>query len=376
MSNPLSLLRLKIRIPRPSRSTLRRLLLISVPVVVAAVAGYFYILGGRFVATENAYINADMVQISAQVDGPITRIAVNENEPVLRGALLFQVDPAPYRIALRQAQARLQQARSDIETLKASYRQAQEKLKLANLNAAYAEREYQRQLALARRHVTSQAQRDRYRHERDVAKEQVAALRQELARIRASLNGDPDIPVTQHPRYQEAEAARDAAALDLQRTWVHAPFDGVVAKVPNLGAPVTVGKPVMSLIAERGVWIVANFKETALTHVRPGQPVAIEVDTYPSHQWHGHVQSIAQATGSEFSLLPPQNASGNWVKVVQRIPVRIAIDHQPDDPPLRAGMSVTTEIDTGYHRRGPDFLAPAVAWARTVIAPAQAHSGP
>lgn len=376
MSNLLSLRRLKIRIPRPSRSTLRRLLLISVPVVVAAVAGYFYILGGRFVATENAHINADMVQISAQVDGPITRIAVNENESVPQGALLFQVDPAPYRIALRQAQARLQQAHSDIETLKASYRQAQEKLNLANLNAAYAEREYQRQLTLARRHVTSQAQRDRYRHEWDVAKEQVAALRQERARIRASLNGDPDIPVAQHPRYREAEAARDAAALNLQRTWVRAPFDGVAAKVPDPGAQVAVGRPIMSLIAEHGTWIVANFKETALAHVRSGQPVSIEVDTYPDHQWHGHVQSIAQATGSEFSLLPAQNASGNWVKVVQRIPVRIAIDHQPGDPPLRAGMSVTIEIDTGYHRRGPDFLAPAVAWARTVIAPVKAYSGP
>jgi membrane fusion protein (multidrug efflux system) len=291
----------------------RRLLLISVPLVVAVAAGYFYILGGRFVATENAYIKADMVQISAQVDGPITRIVVNENEPVQRGERLFQVDPAPYRIALRQAQARLQQARSDIETLKASYRQAQEALKLAKLNAAYTEREYQRQLALARHHVASQAQRDRYRHERDVAKEQVAARQQDLARIRASLNGDPDIPVTQHPRYREAEAARDAAALDLQRTWVRAPFDGVAAKVPDPGAQVTAGKPVMSLIAARGVWIVANFKETALTHVRPGQPVSIDIDTYPDHQWHGHVQSIAQATGSEFSLLPPETASGHWV---------------------------------------------------------------
>lgn len=375
MSSFLPRRRLNIRIRRPGRSTLRRLLLVGLPAAVVVVAAYFYVTGGRFVATENSYIKADMVQISAQVDGPITQIAVAENEPVQRGALLFQVDPAPYRIALRLAQARLQQARSDIETLKASYRQGQKALKLAHLNAAYAEREYQRQLALARRNVTSQAQRDRYRHERDVAKEKVAARQQDLARIRASLNGDPDIPVAQHPRYREAEAARDAAALDLQRTWVRAPFDGVAAKVPDPGAQVTAGKPVMSLIAKRGVWIVANFKETALTHVRPGQPVSVEIDTYPDHQWHGHVQSIAQATGSEFSLLPPQNATGNWVKVVQRIPVRIAIDHQPDDPPLRAGMSVTAEIDTGYHRRGPGFLAPAVAWARTVIAPVQAHSG-
>ncbi|MDN5871117.1 MAG: HlyD family secretion protein [Nitrococcus sp.] len=366
---------LKLPIPRPSRSAVRRLLLMSVPVVVAVIACYFYILGGRYVSTENAYINADMVRISAQVDGPITRVAVAENEPVRQGALLFQIDPAPYRIALRSARAKLEQARGEIKTLKASYRQAQESLQLAKLNVAYAEREYQRQLALARRHVTSQAQLDRYRHERDVAKEKVAGLGQELARIRASLNGDPDIPVEQHPRYLAAKAACDAAALDLRRTWVRAPFDGVAAKVPNPGAQVTAGKPVMSLIAKRGVWIVANFKETALTHVRPGQPVSIEVDTYPDHHWHGHVQSIAQATGAVYSLLPAQNATGNWVKVVQRIPVRIAIDDQAGGPALRAGMSVTSEIDTGYHPRGPDFLAPAVAWARTVIAPAQARSG-
>lgn len=376
MRSLLSRRRWRLRIRRPGRSTVRRLLLVCVPAAVVVVAAYFYILGGRYVSTENAYIKADMVQISAQVDGPITRIAVAENEPVQQGALLLQVDPAPYRIALRLAQARLQQARSDIETLKASYRQAQAALKLANLNAAYAQREYQRQLTLARRQVTSQAQRDRYRHDRDVAREQVAARQQDLARIRASLNGDPDIPVAQHPRYREAEAARAAAALDLQRTWIRAPFDGVAAQVPDPGAQVTAGEPVMSLIATHGVWIVANFKETALTHVRPGQPVSIEIDTYPDHQWHGHVQSIAQATGSEFSLLPAQNATGNWVKVVQRIPVRIAIDHQPGDPPLRAGMSVTAEVDTGYHRRGPELLAPAVAWARALIAPVQARSGP
>lgn len=375
MSSFLALRRLKIEIPRPRRIAARHLLLAGVPVTLAMVAAYFYVMGGRYVATENAHIKADRVQISGQVEGPITRIAVEENEVVQQGALLFQIDPAPYRIALHLAQARLQQARSAIETLKASYRQTQKALQVTRLNAAYAQQEYQRQLTLAQRHLTARAQRDRYRHDRDVAKEQLAARRQELARIRASLNGDPNIAVNRHPRYREAEAARDAAALDLRRTWVPAPFDGVAAKVPGPGAQVTVGKPVMSLVAARGAWIVANFKETALTHVRSGQPVRIAVDTYPDRQWHGRVESIAQATGAEFSLLPPQNATGNWVKVVQRIPVRIAIDRQSDDPPLRAGMSVTVVIDTGYHRRGPEFLAPLLAWARTVIAPVSAHSG-
>lgn len=375
MNRRISLRGLRLRLARPGRSTLRLLLLTAMPTLILLVAGYFYVLGGRFVSTENAYIKADMVDISAQVDGPITRVAVAENEPVVPGALLFEIDPTSYRIALQQAQARLRQAHSEIETLKASYREAQEALKLAHLNADYAEREYQRQHQLARRNLTSQAQLDRNRHERDVAREQVASLQQKLARIRASLDGDPAMPVTQYSRYQEAEAAYNAAALDLKRTQVQAPFAGVATKVPDPGTYVTVGKPAMSIVADRGVWVVANFKETELTHVQPGQRVSIEVDTYPGHLWHGRVASIAQATGSEFSLLPAQNASGNWVKVVQRIPVRIALDDQHGDPPLRAGMSVSAEVDTGYHRRGPGLFEPLVSWAREAIAPVQAHTG-
>ena len=197
---------------------------------------------------------------------------------------------------------------------------------------------------------------DDARHRLETTQKQVEVARQRADKILIDLGGDPNIPIEAHPRYRQAAASRAQAALDLEHCVVKAPFAGVVSKKPEIGTYVERGAPVMSLVADSAVWVEANFKETQLTHLRPGQSATIEVDTYPGRKWHGRVQSISEATGSEFAVLPAQNATGNWVKVVQRVAVRIALPHDPADPPLRAGMSATVTVDTEHHRSVGDLL--------------------
>ncbi len=357
----------------PRRRRLRRILLLGGPLLVALLAAYLYVTGGRYVGTENAYVKADKVAIGAEVAGRIASIPVAENEHVTRDQVLFRIDPRPFRIALAKAEANLSDLRAELAGLKTNYTQKQEELDLAVADRRFAEREYQRQADLAKRQVASQTRLDEAQHQVVAAKQRISVARQQLAQLRAQLGGDPDLPVEQQPRFQEAQAARDQAALDLEHTAVRAPFAGVASNTPERGQLVQVGAPVMSLVADRDVWIEANFKETALTYVRPGQPVDVHIDTYPDRHWHGTVQSLSPATGAEFSVLPAQNSTGNWVKVVQRIPVRIAIQAQPDAPPLRAGMSTQVEIDTGHHRPLPAFARSVVDWFGG--GPAQARTG-
>jgi len=368
--------------PRPAapRRWLRRFLLLLGPLVVAAVGGYFYVTGGRYVSTENAYVQADKVMIAAEVSGLIAEVVVRENQRVAAGDVLFRIDDRPYRIALAEAEARLASVRGEIMSLKASYRQKQEELALARINLAFDNTEFERQSRLVATNAVSRARFDSVRHDLDVARQRIRVTEQEMAQIRAQLAGDPDIAVERHPRYLAAQAVVDRVALDLERTVVRAPFAGIASNTPQPGLQVignaAFSSPVMSLVADTGVWIEANFKETDLTHVRPGQTVAIHVDTYPDHEWHGTAESLSQATGAEFSVIPPQNATGNWVKVVQRIPMRIAVKTNGDDPALRAGMSTTVEIDTGHRRPLLGFVRTALSWfgvSRTVAAEAEAR---
>ena len=328
------------------RTSVRQLLMIGVPVLALVVIGYFYLTSGRYVSTDNAYVKADMVAVSPDVGGRIVKVFVKQNEAVKAGTAIFQIDPEPYIIALAEANAQLQAAKSNVESLKAKYQMTVAQLDLAKSNVDYYSREFKRQAALAKSSYASQAKLDTARHNLDTAVQLGNMLKESIGQTVAMLDDKPDAPVEEHSAYQQAKATRDNAALNLDRTTVRAPFDGVLGKQPQVGDNVAPGTPVVSIISQKNVWVEANFKETDLANVRPGQKVSIDVDTYPDHPWEGRVLSISQATGSEFSVLPAQNATGNWVKVVQRIPVRILIERKPGDPEIRAGMSVEAEIDT------------------------------
>ena len=347
---------------KPRRRWLRGLLLLLGPLLFVTIGGYFYISGGRYVETDNAYVKADKVSLSAQVSGAITTVLVAENEHVLQGQELFRIDAAPFQVALTRSQARLQAVRAFVEGLRAGYYQKLAELKRDELDQNYNEREYNRQLELSRSKLSTDVDLDKTKHDMEMARQQIAITRQALDQIVAQLGGDPDRPMEDHPIYKEAQGAVDDALLNIKWTAVTAPFTGVAQKKPEPGQYVRAGEPVMVIVSDTGMWIEANFKETELTYVRPGQPVRIRIDTYPDQEWRGTVTSLSQASGAEFSLLPPQNATGNWVKVVQRIPVRIAIEQWDGAPALRAGMSTTVSIDTRHHRVLPEFLNTLLSW--------------
>lgn len=328
---------------------LRRALLIAGPVVVAVISLFAWFGSGRYAGTEDAYVKADKVTVSAQVAGPIASVAVHENQHVRAGDELFRVDDRPYRIALAKANAQLLAVTADVNSLKASFKQKSEELELARTNRDFAEREFARQSQLAQQKLNSRSQLDEAKHKLDVARQQISVTEQEREQILSRLSGNPNLSANQHPNYLTAEANRDSAALDLERAVIRAPFTGIASKVPQPGQAVSVGSAVMSIIAADNIWVEANFMETDLANVRVGQAVTVTIDSYPDREWEGQVLSISQATGAEFSVLPPQNASGNWVKIVQRVPLRIAIKPGNDDPILRVGMTAKVEVDTGKH---------------------------
>jgi membrane fusion protein, multidrug efflux system len=334
-----------------ARAWPRLLLLLAGPLVIVAVAGYFYITGGRYVSTDDAYVHADNTMISTDVPGRVVEVAVRENEKVKAGQILFKLDDAPYRYAFERAQANLAMTRLNIEALRATYAQKQADLKAAQDTLDFNNREYERQKQLAARGNASQQTLDQAQHNRDASVQAADSARQALANVLASLGGDPKLETDKHPQVIAAAAQRDQAAYDLARTTVYAPTDGIISQVDKLqkGQYVTAGTSLFSLIG-LNIWVDANFKETDLTYMRPGQEVTVDVDTYPDHNFKGIVSGISPGTGSEFAILPPQNATGNWVKIVQRVPVRVLLTTGPDDPPLRSGMSATVEVDTKHRR--------------------------
>ncbi len=339
-----------------SRSrSVRRLLLTLGPLTVAVVAGYLYWTGGRVVGTDNAYVQADKVLVSTEVSGQIIDVRVQENERVEKGAPLFVIDPRSYEIALDEAKAHRQQVLAAIKTTKASHQQKLNELKLAESDIDFAQKEFKRQSTLDSNRAVAKAQLDSAQHDLDVSNYKRAIIETEKDQILATLEGDPNVNEKLVASYRLAQAEVERAALNLERTVIKAPFSGRVSKIPQVGKHIEPGSSVMTLIADSGFWVEANLKETELTHVVKGQHVTIEVDTYPDVQLDGIVQSISPAAGSEYSIIPAQNATGNWVKVVQRIPVRIQVSEKEDTPVLRAGMSAVVNVDTGFQRKLPQF---------------------
>jgi membrane fusion protein (multidrug efflux system) len=342
----------------------RRLLLALGPIVVIAVSGYVYLTGGRFQGTDNAYIKAHMTSISPEISGRVAEVPVRENQVVKQGDILLQIDQEPLTIALAGAQADLAAARNDIEAEKAAYRQRQADLQMSNDNIGLAQREYARRQKLFAAKTISESDFDEARNSYSVAQAQAAGVKQDIQRILSDLNGNPDIAPEDHPKVQSAQAKVDQMSLDLRRATLYAPGDGIVSQIDNIrpGTYLTAGRPAFSLVSNNDLWIDANLKETDLTFVKTGQEATISVDTYPGVDFVAEVESIGAGTGSEFSALPAQNATGNWVKVVQRIPVRLKLKPKPDQPQLRAGMSVVVEIDTGHTRSLPSIIHSAMAW--------------
>jgi membrane fusion protein (multidrug efflux system) len=326
------------------------------PVVVLAISGYVYLGGGRYVKTDNAYVQADKVIISSEVSGPITSVKVVENQHVNAGDALFTLDNRTYSIAVDQANARLQEVLADIRTQKASYRQKVDELELARSNIRFADNEYRRRFVLANTKAVAQAQLDDAQHTLEVSRKRQQIIQGEMEQILARLEGDPEVAVERLASYRFAQAQLEQAALDLERTEIRAPFAGTVSKIPQEGKHVDPGTSVMGLVADNNFWIEANVKEISLAHVHTGQQVSITVDAYPDTEWSGRVESISPATGSEFSIIPAQNATGNWVKVVQRVTLRISVNSTSEAPALRSGMSADISIDTGYRRPLPALV--------------------
>jgi len=329
----------------------RRFFMVGIPLLLALAGVAFYLTTGRYVSTDDAYISAARVAVNANISATVSEIDVKDNQLVHKGDVLFRLDDKTLAIAEQATEAQLASARLQVMATKANYRQKLADLKSAQDSLAYQQREFERQTKLAATGISSQAQLDKTTQALQNAQQDVASRQQEAATVLANLDGNADINVDDHPSVQTAQAALDRAKLNLSYTTVYAPIDGIVTKVEQLqaGDYVTAGAPVFSLVSNTDIWVEANYKETELTHMRVGQKASIAVDAYPDKALSGKVISVSPGTGSSFSVLPPENATGNWVKVVQRLPVRISIDNA-GELPLHAGLSVTAEVDTEHHR--------------------------
>jgi membrane fusion protein (multidrug efflux system) len=351
------------------RKLLRPLLLVVVPLIAIAIALHWYARGARYAETDNAYVKAQVIPISAEVSGRVIEVMVRDQQRVAKSAPLFRLDPAPFQLALARADAQLSVVRTEIETLRSEYRSALRDAEEQAERIPFLERQYERQGRMKEKGMSREDLYDESQNNLLTAKKRLIALRERANRALAALDGKPDTPPEKHPRYLQALAMRDTAQLDLERTRVSAPAPGVISNLKlRPGEFVEHGAARFSLVDESPPWIEANYKETQLTDMREGQLATFTADAYPGATWKARVTTIGAATGAEFAVLPPQNATGNWVKVVQRIPVRIAIEETGERPPLRAGMTVTVSVDTGRERGAFDLV-------RDFFSPARAQSG-
>jgi membrane fusion protein (multidrug efflux system) len=331
---------------------LRLPLMIGGPVLAVIVVFIFYLTGGRYEGTDDAYVQTASVAVSSNVAGRVLEVNVRDNQAVHKGDVLFRLDDEPFRIAVEEAAAQLSSARLQVESLKASYRQRQAEAASARETVEFQKRETDRQQRLLTAGISSQLQVDRAVHALEGARTQLAAAEQETNAVVANLGGNPNIEAERHPTVQHAQAVLDRAKLNLSYTVIKAPSDGIVTRVEQLqaGTYISASAAVFALVVADDTWIEANFKENQLTHMRVGQQVEVHVDSYPGKKFDGTVVSVSPGTGSQFSLLPAENATGNWVKVVQRLPVRIELRDFDPEFPLHGGLSATVNVDTRHER--------------------------
>jgi membrane fusion protein (multidrug efflux system) len=348
--------------PRDRRKRMRTILLVVLPVIALVGIGFFYMTGGRYIETDNAYVGAQKVLITPEISGKVVHVAVREGQHVKPGDELFTLDKTPYELKLNAAKGKLAAARSAYDKLMTSYKSLNDLITLGQKNVDLKQRDYDRKAKLVQSQAGSQADLDTSASALVTAKLELEFTKQQRDTALNQLLGNPNLPVDQFPEYAQAKAAVDNAERDLTHTVVRAPISGTATQVDNiqLGRFVPAGTPVFSVIDDQDLWVDANPKETEITYLRVGQKATLDIDSFPDRTFTGTVTSVSPGTGAQFSILPPQNASGNWVKVVQRVPVRISFDKDEATRFLRAGMSVNVSIDT-HHSRWPRWLGGASA---------------
>jgi membrane fusion protein (multidrug efflux system) len=336
------------------RKRLRTILLIALPALAVIIGGGIYLMGGRYISTDNAYVGAQKVLITPDVSGKVVHIAVREGQHVNSGDELLKLDPEPFQLALASAKAKLDTARGDYDKAKSSLGSLTTLADLAQKNVDLKKRDVERKQKLVSTQAGSAADVDTSMAGLVTAQLQAEFTKQQRDTTLSTLLGNPDLPIAEFPEYAQAKAAVDNAQRDLDHATLRAPISGTATQVDNiqLGRFVAAGGPILSVIDDSAPWVDANPKETDITYLRVGQKATLDVDSFPDHTFKGTVIAVSPGTGSQFSILPAQNASGNWVKVVQRVPLRIAFDKGEDTHLLRTGMSVNVEIDT-HHSRIP-----------------------
>lgn len=331
----------------------RSILLLFGPVVICVVSAWLYLQGGRYISTENAYLKSEIITLSSEISGKVLEVSVADNMRVNKGNTLVKLYDEPQRIAVASREANLATIYSELVSQQAEYESKELDILQAETDLQFRDRELERLRKLRDENSISEAQYDQAEFARNNSEHQLQSKKQSL-QITAAKLIDPKMPIEHHPRYLQAKSDLNKANLDLSYVEIKSPISGIATHVSaHVGENIISGTNLLNLINEDNLWIEANYKETDLTYVRTGQPVTVEIDTYPDMEWTAHVESITPATGSEFSLLPAQNSSGNWVKVVQRVMVKIVFDEAPSSVPLSSGMSASVSIDTNHVRTIP-----------------------
>jgi len=356
-SRPSDISSLKQKAPTSRRDRLRWTLFGLLPIALIA-GGLWYVLGGAIMSTDDAYVDAEKVGVSTDVAGIVQMVEVKDNEHVDAGQILYRLDPRQFQIALDNAKANLAQISLNVDAMKQDYQHMLSDVAAAQARVDLNQLNFNRQDLLIKTGNTPQATYDEAKYALANDKARLGSMQQQAKVELAKLGGDPDMPTDKLPQYAQAQAQVDEAQRQLDDTVVKAPFAGTATNVPSIapGKYLAASMTAFYLVDTDHVWIAANPKETELTYVRPGQPATITIDSYPGVTWNGTVESVSPAAAQEFSLLPAQNTSGNWVKVVQRVPMQVHVDvGDKNKPPLRAGMSAVVDVDTGHARGFPRF---------------------
>jgi membrane fusion protein, multidrug efflux system len=362
-------------VERKKRNGVRRFFLLVVLPIAAAAGGFMWWLGGgRYVSTDNAYVGADKALVTPYVTGPIVAVHVIEGQHVKIGDPLFDLESAPYETAVALAKGRLAAAKVEFANLRASYLSNTDQIKMGEDSVNLRQADFDRKRTLASNHAGTIVDQDTSAAALVQAKQILEFVRSQLETAKVKLGGGPDEPIEQFPAYMQAKAGLDDAERNLGYTHVKAAIDGVATQVANIeiGRVAPAGQAVFAVVSDKGLWVDANPKESDLTYVTRGLPATATVDAFPGREWKGTVCSIAPGTGAQFAILPPQNASGNWVKVVQRVPLRFCFGADQDMSGLRAGMSTIVSIDTGRVRTLSGLKEGLIAWVRSFVEPAVA----